>query len=163
MSQVTVRNVLTGSKISVAGPSTRGYSQHITSNHVPGNRSHDNYGREGLCHNSLFALYPGRADCTFQGLLNNETNMRPAYWRYIGDCDGNDFGYVGGKDQMILGYGAGPRGMVYDAVQDGLYGTRCSGLGCEQAQSQCEKDKFDAMNKKYNFGGSRYTLSREVY
>jgi hypothetical protein len=40
--------------------------------------------------------------------------MRPAYWRYVGDCDGNNSAYVGGADQMVLGYGTAARGRVWD-------------------------------------------------
>lgn len=151
---------LLGTKID-PGMQVRGYSQHITNNHVSGDRSFDNFGREGLSQHSLYSLYPGKADCAFHGLLTNETNMRPAYWRYIGDCNGNDLGYVGGQDQMILGYGSGPRGMRVNNVEDNLFATPCSSLKCGAAKNACEMEKLSSLGKKFNFGASRRTLAQE--
>jgi len=82
--------------------------------------------------------------------------MRPAYWRYIGDCDGSDLGYVGGKDQMILGYPAGPRGGVIDSVSElnGIYG-----LNTADPQARFNQ-RADRVLKKFEFNMNSYDTAR---
>lgn len=111
-------------------------------------QTHDVYGRENLCQNSLFSLYPGKADCVFQGLLETETNMRPAYWRYVGDCNGTDDGFVGGNRQMVLGYPG--TGYVYDAEKEALEDVECSALGCQKSQQACQEFKLSRHVKKHD-------------
>jgi hypothetical protein len=63
-------------------------SYHRTVGKPPSGRSFDNYGRSGLCANSLYNIYPGSADCHMCGLIDTETTLRPAYYNSIGgNCD----------------------------------------------------------------------------
>lgn len=159
MSVPSISNVQQSHKIDSTAISIRGYSEHITSSQVLPD-TYDTYGRDGLCRNSLFSLYPGRADCIFQGLITNETNMRPAYWRYIGDCDGGDLGYVGAKDQMILGYGAGPRGGVIDPRLDAIQQLNPSSFKSQLARDALEQDQLHHRAKKYNYSVTTDSLAR---
>lgn len=155
---VAVSNSILSSKIDSGKANTQIYSQHINSSYTQAG-THDNFGREGLCQNSLFSLYPGKSDCIFQGLISNETNMRPAYWRHIGDCDGNDAGYVGGKDQMILGYGSGPRGYVANVDKQALENVSCGSLPCGAAKEACMTNRAANQTQKYNFTTTNRSLA----
>lgn len=137
-------------KIQAGKANTQIASQGRNSMFVP-KSDHDTYGRDNLCASSQFLLMPGQSDCVFQGLISNETNMRPAYWRYIGDCDGEDAGYVGGSDNMILGYPNGPRGYVYDRKNEAIQNVTCNRLACSAAKSGCLQDKIGIQTQKVNF------------
>lgn len=132
------------------------HSSHGLNNMTIINNGTDSYGRSALCSNSVFALFPGNADCVYSGLLETETNMRPAYWRYIPDCDGYDSSYAGGADQMILGYHTGPRGQIADPDKALRNNVSCSSAGCPNAVEACLADKWSDQLQAY---GGLYTPS----
>lgn len=111
--------------------------------------THDVYGRENLCQNSLFSLFPGNPDCVFKGLLDTETQMRPAYWRYIGDCNGLGQGYAGGNNQMVLGYPG--TGYVFDIQKQALQDVPCNSLKCDNSRNACKSFKNYDHLRKHNY------------
>lgn len=157
MSVPSVGSSLLGTK-NDAGKYIYGDSVRRTSSYTPYS-NYDTYGRDGLCRNSLFSLYPGRDDCVFHGLITTETNMRPAYWRFIGDCDGGDLGYVGGSDQMVLGYPNGPRGFRIDVRQDAIDQLNPMAFGSSPARQAIDGAQRAIQNKKTNYSATSNTLA----
>lgn len=153
---VSVYNSMLGSKFD-AGKANTQFATDARNCMYVAPQTHDVFGRENLCQSSLFSLYPGKADCVYQGLLTTETNMRPAYWRYIGDCSGTDEYYVGGKRQMVLGYPG--TSYVFDRQQEALQDVNCNSLGCSTARNACNFNKSLEHLKKLNYHTTSNSLA----
>ena len=126
------------------GGSERAASYH-RDHMTPNGHTFDVYGRTGLCHTSVFNLYPGSADCHTCGLLDTETTLRPPYYNSIGGyCDDS---YHGGADNNVLGYPGGPRGKAYCPDKYAAAYSDCTKLSGNE-QHQCEANQTRHQMKK---------------